>query len=41
MDRFLPKLTGPQLVKTFPAFCGTWRFNAASQASRTFPYHSY
>jgi hypothetical protein len=24
----LEKLTGPQIVEKFPAFYGTWRFNA-------------
>jgi hypothetical protein len=30
----IEKLTGFQLVKTFPAFCGTWRFITAVTSAR-------
>jgi len=35
MERvFLEKLTGFQLVKKFPAYCGTWRFITAVTSAR-------
>ena len=37
VNLWLHKLTVPQLVRTFPAFCGTWRFIVVLTTARYLP----